>query len=110
VNLIPAKAKLLRAMAEEGRLTILESLVNADARVADLADATGQPQPTVSTHLAALASAGLVTRQQEGRTVVYRLAHPTVSTLLTAAEEVVLVTSGQEYACVSPCCNPGQAE
>ena len=108
VNLIPAKAKLFRAVADEGRLTILEALVAGDQRVSDLSESTRQPQPTVSTHLSALSSAGLVARQQEGRAVRYRLTHGSVAALLSAAEEVVLITSGQEYACVSPCCNPPQ--
>lgn len=109
VNLIPAKAKLFRSVGDEGRLTLLEALVGGEQRVTDLGEQTHQLQSTVSTHLSALHSAGLVTRQQDGRHVRYSLTHPSVATLLAAAEEVVLVTSGQEYACASPCCNPSVA-
>ena len=104
INLIPAKARLFRSIGDEGRLHVLESLVAGDRRVADLTQETGHLQSTVSTHLSILHAAGLVSRQQDGRQVLFRLADPSVEALLTAGEEAVIATSAQEFACTSPCC------
>jgi DNA-binding transcriptional ArsR family regulator len=106
VNSIPMKARLFRAVGDEGRLTVLEAVAAGQQRVSDLVQTTAQSQSTVSTHLAALHAAGVVTRRQEGRTTWYELAHPAVGQLLQAAEEVVLAASEGAYACASPCCNP----
>ena len=106
VHLIPLKARLFRSMSDEGRLAVLESLVSSgEMRVSELAEQMGQSQSTVSTHLSVLYTAGLIARKPEGRQVRYSLAHPAVVTLLDASEELVVATSEQEYACVSPCCN-----
>ena len=110
INLIPAKARLFRSISDEGRLSLLEELVEGERRVADLTLDTGQSQSTVSTHLSVLLSAGLVLRQQDGRQVIYRLADPSVEALLKAGENFVVATSAQEFACTSPCCVEGAAE
>jgi DNA-binding transcriptional ArsR family regulator len=80
IDIIPAKARLFRSVGDEGRLS------------------------AVSTHLAALNAAGLVSRRAAGREAWYALAHPTVGALLDAAEDVVIAASGETYACTSPCC------
>jgi DNA-binding transcriptional ArsR family regulator len=107
INFIPAKARLFRSIGDDGRLTVLEALLSGERRVLELTQDTGQSQPTVSTHLAALHAAGLVSRRQDGRQVAYRLADETVEELLRAGEAVVLATSSQEFACTSPCCAEG---
>ena len=104
VNLVPQKARLFRTLGEEGRLSLLEALVDGEQRVSELRQATGQGQSTVSTHLTSLHAAGLVERQTEGREARYRLASPSVARLLVAGEEAVLSTLARDYACTSPCC------
>jgi len=106
VDIIPAKAKLFRSVGDEGRLTILEALGTGERRVTDLAQQTHQSQSAVSTHLAALHAAGLVVRRAAGREAWYALATSSVTTLLDAAEEVVIESLGESYACMSPCCSP----
>jgi DNA-binding transcriptional ArsR family regulator len=106
IDIIPAKARLFRSVGDEGRLTILEALGGGERRVTDLAEETRQSQSAVSTHLAALHAAGLVVRRAAGREAWYALAYPTVGTLLDVAEEIVMAASGENYACVSPCCSP----
>ncbi len=108
VDIIPAKAKLFRSVGDEGRLTILEALASGERRVTDLAEQTRQSQSAVSTHLAALHTAGLVVRRAAGREAWYALASPSVTTLLDAAEEVVIDALGESYACMSPCCSPAE--
>ncbi len=104
INLVPMKARLFRSIGDEGRLTVLEALLDGERRVLELAQDTGQSQSTVSTHLALLHSAGLVNRRQDGRQVVYRLGDASIERLLEVGEDVVLATSAQEFACTSPCC------
>jgi ArsR family transcriptional regulator, cadmium/lead-responsive transcriptional repressor len=52
--------QLLRAVADERRLRILQRLSRSDARVADLARHTGMPATTLLHHLGILRAAGLV--------------------------------------------------
>jgi DNA-binding transcriptional ArsR family regulator len=106
VNMVPAKARLFRSMGDEGRLTVLEALIEGEQRVTDIVQATGLSQSTVSTHLAGLHAAGLATRRQEARNVWYGPSHSAIARLLDASEEVVVAASEQAYACSSPCCDP----
>jgi len=106
VNLVPHKARLFRSLGDEGRLAVLETLLDGEQRVTDLAVQTGQAQSTISTHLAALHAAGLIARDQAGREVHYRLAGPSVVALLDAGEAAVLATYAEDFTCSSPCCNP----
>jgi ArsR family transcriptional regulator len=106
VHVVPMKAKLFRSVADEGRLAVLEALIGREQSVGDLVHATGQSQSSVSTHLAGLYAAGLLSRRQDGRQVWYALSNGAVERLLEAAEEIVLAASEEAYACMSPCCNP----
>ena len=106
INLVPHKARLFRSLGDEGRLAVLETLMDGEQRVTDLALQTGQAQSTISTHLAALHAAGLITREQAGRQVNYRLAGPSVLALLDAGEAAVLATFADDFTCLNPCCNP----
>ena len=54
-------AALAHAFSDETRLRLLYLLVAGDATVSELAVHLGLPQPRVSTHLALLREAGLVT-------------------------------------------------
>jgi ArsR family transcriptional regulator, cadmium/lead-responsive transcriptional repressor len=108
VNVVPMKARLFRSVGDEARLAVLEALVGREHRVGDLVQITGQSQSSVSTHLSALHTAGLVARRQDGRQVWYSLAHASVEALLQTAEDVVLAASEDAYACTSPCCNPSE--
>jgi ArsR family transcriptional regulator len=70
-------AQSLRALADPTRVQLLSLLVEADGgrrSVTDLADALDLTQPTVSHHLRTLADAGIVVRDQSGRTAWYSVA------------------------------------
>ena len=103
-NLVAPKARLFRALGDEPRLAVLEQLSDGERRVSDLAERLGVAQSSVSTHLATLHAAGLAVRRAEGRSVYYALAHPAVGALLRSAEEVVLASVQESYACTQPCC------
>ena len=70
-------ARVLKVLAEPARLRLL-SLIQAqpdgEACVCHLVEPLGLSQGTVSHHLKALLSAGLVTREQRGSWAYYRVA------------------------------------
>lgn len=75
----------LSALAHAGRLEVFRLLVRAgDGGMAagDIARATGSLPNTLSTNLGILASAGLVTAERDGRSIVYRAGYPQMRELL----------------------------
>lgn len=77
-------ARLAAALGEPSRLAILSALLEREATVSDLASRLNLAQPRVSTHLARLRTAGLVTRVSIGRHRTYRADGPRVKRLLDA--------------------------
>jgi DNA-binding transcriptional ArsR family regulator len=64
---------VLRAMADEGRRTLLESLADGPATAGELAALLPIARPGVSRHLRVLREAGLVEARQEGQQRIYAL-------------------------------------
>ncbi|GIX47712.1 MAG: transcriptional regulator [Candidatus Tectimicrobiota bacterium] len=84
-------AKITRALADETRLRILMALLEGEATVSDLVTRLGLAQPRISTHLAVLRQAGLVTTQHVGRQRLYRLAGAPVRDILSALRALASV-------------------
>jgi len=85
----PTLAALAAALADDTRLRLLDTLRGAGApgvTVNDLADRLGLAQPRISTHLAVLRDADLVTLRSAGRARIYQI-QPRGRTLLSALEE-----------------------
>ena len=82
-------AILLKALGDETRLQILETLLREEHCVSDLVERTGLAQPHISHHLQILRTAGLVEGQREGKRICYRVT-PTVRHALTGAGRTVL--------------------
>lgn len=93
------KAKLFRGFADPSRLSILESLRDDARSVGELVDMTGLAQSNVSNHLACLLDCGLVTREPQGRRVIYRLADERVGTLLGLADDLLEEVAQGVYVC-----------
>ena len=77
--------KVLKALANKRRLAILKFLRRGQASVTDIADAIKLSFKATSRHLAILASADIVEKEQEGLVVWHRLRtkmNPLVSELL----------------------------
>lgn len=77
---IPSKQELellhqnmCQAVADVKRMQIMYALHDQACHVTALADLLEMPQPTVSRHLAILKQRGIVTKERDGVTVVYRL-------------------------------------
>jgi ArsR family transcriptional regulator len=66
-------SRLLRALADETRLRILNLLDQEDLSASDLMEILNMGQSRVSTHLAVLKEVGLVTDRRSGRRSLYRL-------------------------------------
>jgi DNA-binding transcriptional ArsR family regulator len=66
-------AELLRALGDETRLQILETLLVEERCVNELVQAMGLGQPHISHHLRILRGAGLVEGRRDGKKVCYRV-------------------------------------
>lgn len=75
-------ASVLKALADETRLRILESLLTEEKCVSDLVRELSYPQPHVSHHLRILRNSGVVEGLREGQQVRYRIT-PVVRRALT---------------------------
>jgi ArsR family transcriptional regulator len=72
------QTSLLRALASPHRLRLIHLLGEGPREVRDLASQLGLGQATVSQHLAAMRSVGLVEATRDGRFVRYGLADPEI--------------------------------
>ncbi len=64
---------ICRAIGDPKRLMIMYALAERPRYVVELAEQLGYTQPTVSRHLNALHSGGLVLKERQGQTVTYSL-------------------------------------
>jgi len=80
-GMLDAVASRFRALAEPGRLRILQHLMKGECSVSELTEATGLSQASTSKHLAILHGGGLVERRREGTTVYHAIADPVVHEL-----------------------------
>jgi DNA-binding transcriptional ArsR family regulator len=88
-----AIAHIAQALADETRLRLLMILQAGDATVTDLAARLDLAQPRVSTHLALLREAGLVTVQRAGRQRTYHVDAMRIGNLLAALGGEMTATS-----------------
>ena len=75
LQLVAARFKVL---SDPMRLRILQVLEGGETSVSALTEAVESTQPNVSKHLKTMQDAGLLARRQEGNTVFYSIADPTV--------------------------------
>jgi len=75
-------ATVLKALADETRLRLLESLLVEEKCVTELVRELRCPQPHISHHLRILRDAGLVEGFRDGKQVCYRIA-PTIQRALS---------------------------
>jgi ArsR family transcriptional regulator len=84
------QTSLLRALASPHRLRIIHLLGERPREVHELADELVLGQATVSQHLAAMRSVGLVEADRDGRSVRYRLADPQILAACGLMREVIV--------------------
>jgi len=81
-------AGFLKALAHEGRLLILCSLVGGERSVTELEHLLGARQAAVSQQLARLRLEGLVTCRREGKAIYYALGDARVARLVGLMHEM----------------------
>ena len=83
------QARILKAVANEARLRILDRLSRGECAVGELTEIVGSDQSTVSKHLAVLRAHGIVLDRREGNAVFYTLLTPCVVNFLSCATQVI---------------------
>ena len=83
------QAKMLKAIAHESRLMIVDRLSRGECSVGDLTELVKRDMSTVSKHLSLLRAHGIVDARREGTTVYYRLLTPCVCNFFTCATQVL---------------------
>jgi ArsR family transcriptional regulator len=85
-----------RALGDETRLRVLESLIPGERCVSDIMANLGLGQSLVSHHLRTLRQAGLVTARREGRQVHYAISEPALAAVRLAVYELEPLRAGSE--------------
>ena len=83
------QAQVLKALANESRLKIVDRLTRGPCSVGELTDLVGSDRTTVSKHLAVLRAHGIVRDRREGSIVVYTLLTPCVTGFFSCATQVL---------------------
>ncbi len=83
------QTQVLKALANESRLRIVDRLSRGECSVGKLTDLVGSDVSTVSKHLAVLRAHGIVDDRREGNVVYYRLLTPCVCNFFTCAAQVL---------------------
>ncbi len=84
-----SQARILKALANESRLMIIDRLSRGECSAGDLTRLVGSDQTTVSKHLAVLRAHGIVEDRREGSVVHYRLLTPCVTNFFSCAMQVI---------------------
>jgi ArsR family transcriptional regulator len=85
------QASLLKTMASPRRLELIHLLSETGPiEVRKIAEHFASPQPTISQHLAALRTAGLVEAVRDGREVRYKLADPEIVAACSLMRQVLI--------------------
>lgn len=72
------RIKLLKAMADETRMKILQYLLNGEQCACTIVPFIGKAQPTVSQHLKILTEAGILDMRKDGIKVLYKIKNDNV--------------------------------
>ena len=83
------QARVLKALANESRLKIVDRLSRGECSVGELTDIIGSDPSTVSKHLAVLRLHGIVNDRREGNVVFYTLLTPCVMNFFSCATQVL---------------------
>ena len=83
------QAAVLKALANESRLMMVDRLAERECTVGELTELVGSDQSTISKHLAVLRAHGIVEDRREGNNVYYRLLTPCVLNFFSCASQVL---------------------
>jgi len=83
------QAQLLKALANEARLKIVDRLGKGECSVGQLTEIVGLDQSTVSKHLALLRANHIVRDRRDGNVVYYKLLTPCVLNFFACATQAL---------------------
>ncbi len=83
------QARVLKALANESRLKIVDRLSRGECSVGELTDLVGSDRTTISKHLAVLRANDIVLDRREGNVVYYTLLIPCVMNFFSCAAQVL---------------------
>ena len=83
------QAIILKALAQEVRLQMLDHLSRKDLTVGELTELVQLDPSTVSRHLSRLKHAGIVDSRRAGKSVVYHLTMPCALNFFSCANKVL---------------------
>jgi len=95
------QAKLFRGLSDESRLAILEALRDGPIPVGRIVEVTGLSQSNTSNHLRCLSDCGLVSAEQRGRFIYYRLSDDRIATVLRLADDLLAEVGRRIFACTN---------
>lgn len=95
------QAKLFRGFSDPSRLSILETLRHGPLSVGEIVKSTGLSQSNTSNHLRCLGDCGLVSAEQRGRFVSYRLSDGKIEQLLRLADELLADAARRLFECTN---------
>ena len=82
IEIFERVAPMLRVLAHPHRLKIAELLMERELTVGELADALELAPNACSQHLNLMKAHGLLTAERDGKSVHYRVNHPSVTNLI----------------------------
>ena len=91
------QAEILKAIAQETRLSILELLRNGERCVCEIFPAINQEQSNVSRHLNMMQRAGILTRRKDGPKIFYAVKHPEVLSIIDLATSIMKYETGRRH-------------
>lgn len=89
------QAQIMKALANESRLKIIDRLSEGSCSVNELTDFVRLDQSTVSKHLSLLRSLGIVGGRRDGHLVRYELLTPCVLNFFSCATQVMKERAGR---------------
>jgi DNA-binding transcriptional ArsR family regulator len=91
------QAEILKAIAQETRLSILERLRGGERCVCEIFPAIRQEQSNVSRHLNMMQKAGILTRRKEGLKIFYAVKHAEVLAIVDLAAAILKREAGDRH-------------
>ncbi len=97
-----ARAKIIKALAHPTRLFIIDELAKGERCVCELTEMIGADMSTVSRHLSALSSVGIIEADRRGSNIYYGLKAPCLLRIFSCVEETLRLKAQEQLQLSSP--------
>lgn len=81
--------KFFEVLANETRLKIIESLLESDKNVTEICDSTKEEQSKISHNLRVLHECNVITKERDGKNIVYSINKITIKPMLELVNQHV---------------------